>query len=216
MTKLFFDTEFTGLHQKTTLISIGIVAESGETFYSEFTDYDKTQLDDWLNENIISKLLFTDKITNSVGGWESWDSEERIFDNSLEFSLADKDMKKFRCIGKTPMIKNRLEQWLKQFESIEMWSDCLAYDWVLFNNIWGHSFNIPKNIYYIPFDICPLLNRVTGDADINREEYAVSRTEGKEILSHMKEQKHNALWDAMVIYACYENVNETLTEIINY
>ena len=30
--KLFFDTEFTGLHQATTLISLGIIAEDGRTF----------------------------------------------------------------------------------------------------------------------------------------------------------------------------------------
>jgi DNA polymerase III epsilon subunit-like protein len=33
-TKIFFDTEFTGLHQKTTLISIGLVSECGKTFYA--------------------------------------------------------------------------------------------------------------------------------------------------------------------------------------
>ena len=52
MTRLFFDTEFTGLHQKTTLISIGIVSDDSKTFYAEFTDYDKTQCDDWINENV--------------------------------------------------------------------------------------------------------------------------------------------------------------------
>ena len=31
-TKIFLDTEFTGLHQKTTLISLGLVSECGETF----------------------------------------------------------------------------------------------------------------------------------------------------------------------------------------
>ena len=45
-TKIFFDMEFTGLHQKTTLISIGLIAEDGRTFYAEFNDYDKSQLDD--------------------------------------------------------------------------------------------------------------------------------------------------------------------------
>jgi hypothetical protein len=38
-TKIFFDTEFTGLHQGTTLISIGLISECGKTFYAEFTDY---------------------------------------------------------------------------------------------------------------------------------------------------------------------------------
>ncbi len=56
MTKIFFDTEFTGLHKNTTLISIGCVADSGETFYAELTDYDKSQLNDWIKENVISGL----------------------------------------------------------------------------------------------------------------------------------------------------------------
>lgn len=43
--KVFFDTEFTGLHQKTTLISIGLISEDGKTFYAELTDYDQTQVD---------------------------------------------------------------------------------------------------------------------------------------------------------------------------
>jgi hypothetical protein len=37
-TKLFLDTEFTGLHQNTTLISIGLIADTGDTFYAELTD----------------------------------------------------------------------------------------------------------------------------------------------------------------------------------
>ena len=52
-TKLFIDLEFTGLHQATTPISLGIISECGKTFYAEFTDYDRTQLNDWLEENII-------------------------------------------------------------------------------------------------------------------------------------------------------------------
>ena len=75
-TKLFFDTEFTGLHQNTTLISIGLISECGKTFYAELTDYDKTQLDDWLNENVISNLLFSDKITKSYDGWENCISDK--------------------------------------------------------------------------------------------------------------------------------------------
>ena len=55
-TKIFFDTEFTGLHQNTTLISIGLVAETGQTFYAELTDYDKNQIDDWLKTNVIDNL----------------------------------------------------------------------------------------------------------------------------------------------------------------
>ena len=60
MTKIFFDTEFTGLHQNTTLVSIGLISEDGKTFYAEITDYDKSQVDKWLQENVIDKLILND------------------------------------------------------------------------------------------------------------------------------------------------------------
>ena len=199
MTKIFFDTEFTGLHQNTTLISLGLVSECGKKFYAEFTDYDKSQVDDWIKTNVIDKLVFSDKITASVGSWEEFVGDSTKFENALQYVLADKDMSHFHCIGQTAMIKNRLEKWLAQFEKIEIWSDCLSYDWVLFNQIFGHAFNIPKNIYYIPFDICTLFKLKGVDPDINREKYGCG-----EVYSEM--QKHNALWDAEVIKMCYEKL----------
>lgn len=175
MTKIFFDTEFTGLHQKTTLISIGLISECGKTFYAELTDYDKTQVDEWLQDNIISNLLFNDYPNDGI-----------ILSNyghSLEMK------------ANINSVKEQLEVWLSQFGQVEIWSDCLAYDWVLFNQIFGHAFNIPKNVYYIPFDICTLFKVKGIDPDISREEF-----------SNMQHgaQKHNALWDAKVIKRCFE------------
>jgi hypothetical protein len=80
-----------------------------------------------------------------------------------------------------------------------MWSDCLAYDWVLFCQLWGGAFGVPKNIYYIPFDICTLFKEKGIDPDINREEFAG--------LVAGEHDKHNALWDAKVIKKCYEKLN---------
>lgn len=54
--KVFLDTEFTGLHQNTTLISLGMVTEHNESFYAEFTDYDKIQVDEWVQEHVIDNL----------------------------------------------------------------------------------------------------------------------------------------------------------------
>lgn len=170
--KVFFDTEFTGLHQDTTLISIGLVSEDGRAFYAEFDDYDKSQVDDWIQENVIDNLLFAGK---------------------TKFKLADKF---WELRGAKHQVKKYLEEWLNQFDSVEMWSDCLAYDWVLFNDIFGHAFNIPKNVYYIPFDICTLMKIKGVDPDINREEY-----------SGLSGDKHNALHDAGVIKACYEKLS---------
>lgn len=170
-TKIFFDTEFTGLHQNTTLISIGLVAESGEKFYAELSDYDETQVDEWLQKNVIDHLLYD--------GQPDW-----IYPDYFYW-------------GDKAFIKDKLTEWLSQFESVEIWSDCLAYDWVLFNQLFGHAFSIPKNVYYIPFDICTLFKMKGIDPDISREEFS----EWTELYG-----KHNALHDALVIKACYEKL----------
>ena len=171
--KLFFDTEFTGLHKDTMLISIGIVAEDGRSFYAELTDYDKNQVDEWLQKNVIDNLCLH---------------------NVFEFQCS---LIEYKVEGDKNHISICLAEWLAQFDTVEMWSDCLAYDWVLFNDIFGHAFNIPKNVYYIPFDICTLFKIRGIDPDISREEFAELKTDAR---------KHNALWDAMVIMACYEKL----------
>lgn len=182
--KLFFDTEFTGLHQKTTLISIGFIAENGKTFYAEFNDYDKSQIDDWLEENVINKLLFN--------------NQNHIIPRGLVTSLDNYKMK-----GNSQEIAHVLKDWLSQFDSVEVWSDCLSYDWVLFNNLFGTAFDIPKNIYYIPFDICTFFKIEGIDPDISREKYA---KEWLEKNGYSEAGKHNCLWDAIVIKGCYETL----------
>ncbi|MCH9739493.1 MAG: 3'-5' exoribonuclease [Epsilonproteobacteria bacterium] len=161
--KIFFDTEFTGLHKNTTLISIGMVAEDGRELYCELNDYDKSQVDNWIKENVISNLYNTNPINKK-------------------------------------QLKKTIEGFLEPYDSVEIWSDCLSYDWVLFNDIFGHAFNIPKNVYYIPFDICTLMKIKGVDPDINREEYCGFAEEIN--------QKHNALHDARVIKACYRKLVE--------
>ena len=57
--KIFFDTEFTGLHKDTTLISIGLIDENGRTFYAEFSDYYECQCDEWIRENVLKNLKWS-------------------------------------------------------------------------------------------------------------------------------------------------------------
>jgi len=180
-TKLFLDTEFTGLHKDTTLISIGIVSECGKTFYAELTDYNKLQIDDWLQENVIDKLILR----------KPKNTEEAVIDYSNH-------PKKVTFCGDSGNLKTTLEDWFSQFNEVEIWSDCLSYDWVLFNHIFGTAFDIPKNVYYIPFDICTIFKAQGIDPDISRE--AFSEYSGET-------QKHNALYDALVIKACHEKLN---------
>ena len=176
MTKVFLDTEFTGLHQNTTLVSIGLIAETGESFYGEFTDYDVKQVNEWIQQNVIDNL--------ELSGNESHSREPKAI----------------RIEGTTAEVKELLIKWFSQFDKVEIWSDCLSYDWVLFCQIFGHAFNIPSNIFYIPFDICTLMKSKGVDPDVNREQFA--GVEGDD-----SARKHNALWDALVIKKCYEKLS---------
>lgn len=157
------DTEFTGLCQNTTLISIGMVTEKGQTFYAECNDYDPYQVDDWIRKNVIDNLWYPNGLP------------ER-------------------------QVRSLLEEWLSNLGPVEIWSDCLSYDWVLFNQLWGHAFNIPKNVYYIPFDLATVFKLKGIDPDINREEFAGVKDDDP------LRRKHNALWDAQVIRMCYEKL----------
>jgi hypothetical protein len=141
------------------------VAEDGSVFYAELNDFDWNQIDSWLHENVIAHLYFQDQKPNAGG-----------------------------ALGNKGYVSGRLGAWLGAFGKVEMWSDCLAYDWVLFCELFGGAFGIPKNIYYIPFDLATLFKVKGIDPDISREEYA-GMSGGS---------KHNALWDAQVIKACYE------------
>lgn len=193
-TKLFIDLEFTGLHQATTPISLGIISECGKTFYAEFTDYDRTQLNDWLDENIIPNTWVA--INNPI--------------TSMGEVIGDSRWADKHVFGSSDYIKPFLEEWLSQFEKIVIWSDCLAYDWVLFNQIWGHAFSIPENIYYIAMDICTVFEMQGINPDVSREEYCeienFTEEKTKGLYNDFKSVKHNALWDAFIIRECYKKL----------
>ena len=178
-TKIFFDTEFTGLHKNTTLISIGIVSDCGRTFYAEFTDYDKTQLNMWLIKNVMFKLKFEDGEDIHVVKYSCDHTETEMSGSKKEISAE-------------------LVKWFNSFEdNIEMWSDCLAYDWVLFCDLFGGAMKIPSCIYYIPFDISTLFKIKGIDPDINRRDFSSHNEIGNE---------HNALYDALLIKKCYDKL----------
>ncbi|MBT7628757.1 MAG: hypothetical protein HN597_03510 [Desulfobacula sp.] len=185
--KVFFDTEFTGLHQGTKLISIGLIDEEGHTFYAETCDFMEgyRDIDDlvWAKENLIPKLRFYGKQGKGYNNSGSTNRHTTVF-------------------GEISVIRDSLESWLiGNDDPVEIWSDCLAYDWVLFNQLFGHAFKIPNNVYYIPFDICTMFKILNIDPDINREEFAGMLTSA---------EKHNSLWDAKVIKACYEKMAEMM------
>lgn len=185
-TKIFFDTEFTGLHQNTTLISIGLVADNGTTFYAEFTDYDHSQINDWLRDNVIKNLLFNDR------------------DNFIE-----KNNGNINCKGYMSYVKIHLKEWLETFNSkIEWVSDVCHYDFVLLIDLlYEEALNIPykeigSSCHDINQDIAKYLNIDELEAfDVSREKIITSNN------IVIEGDKHNSLYDALVIKAIYEIAN---------
>lgn len=180
--KVFFDTEFTGLHQHTTLISIGMVAEDGCNFYAEFTDYDRKQVDPWIEKNVIAHL----KYSAAPGVHAAW-------------RLTPDDPGSWRACGTRHNVKNDLWVWLKHIAEsgqVEMWGDCLAYDWVLFCELFGGALKLPPQVSIYPHDLATLLMLKDLDLDLGRRTFS----------GMTGSVQHHALADAEVIRACYDKV----------
>lgn len=183
--KIFFDTEFTGLRQDTTIISLGMVTEDNRQFYAEFTDYNSKQCDKWIKENVLENL-------------------HTRYPSNIQKSNYVPNLH----VGSKSDISKALEIWLKQFASVEFVSDVCHYDFVLLIDIFGSAWDLPKSVcpacYDINQDIARKYNITQKEAfdksreDILYQSYKESVIDG---------DKHNALYDAKVIRELYQILN---------
>lgn len=181
--KLFFDTEFTGLTQNTSLISLAIVDENDRTFYAEFTDYDQTQVGEWLEENVIANLWL-----ESLG--------EEVKENRTLIK------------GTKEQITASLEGWLDAYKSegCQFVADVLMYDWVLFAELFGGALNLPKYVDFIPLDFSAILHIQGLPMHIPRIEL-LDPSEVELLKSKSQSNSlHNALYDACLLKLCFEKV----------
>jgi hypothetical protein len=182
--KIFFDTEFTGLHKNTTLISIGMIDENERCFYAEFTDYDDSQCDDWIKENVINHL-------------------RRKGTHNLYMEAYDRINKETSIVGTKSQIKEKLEDWLSIYDEVELVSDVCHYDMVLFIDLFGTAFDLPQNVNPACHDINQDIGRYYEISE--KEAFDFSR---EELLQNnaivIEGDKHNSLYDAKVIKTIYE------------
>lgn len=234
--KVFFDTEFTGLHKNTSLISIGLLAdvdnvikpsedfdindyslshrlslpkiEQMPSFYGECFDYNKNQVDEWLDENVIKNLR--------------WNREHPF----KYFNDLNNDGKNIEMNDWSFEIRDRLKEWLQRLhdetgKKILFYSDCYAYDWVLLVELLTDhksAIDMPEYCYYIPIDLSTELFSLGIDPDINREQllYSLKPNIGQLQKSYSEifssRTKHNALWDAFVIFGIFTSLKMIKTE----
>lgn len=182
--KVFFDTEFRGLHKNTTLISIGLISEDRRIFYAELTDYDKEQCDDWIKKNVIANLIIT-----------KLPSDKKYIPN---YHIGTKDN-----------IAVTLENWFRQFKNVELVSDVCHYDMVLLIDLFRNALNLPTNVCPSCHDINQDIARYYN-IDLQT---AFDKSREKILWDNYKEhavggEKHNALHDAKVIRELYQILNK--------
>lgn len=183
---LYFDTEFTGLYKRTTLISIGIVSENEKKFYAESTNYKECQCGGWIKENVLKHTI--------LGGNEK-----------LAKRLGEDDCTTV-VLGSKADIRYELKEWLKQFDNAHFVSDVCHYDMVLLIDIFGTAFDLPENVSAVCHDINQDIAKHYGISE--REAFDKSR---EDIVSELcgqriEGEKHNSLYDAEIIKAIYEEV----------
>jgi len=77
-----------------------------KTFYCEFDDFSLEKCDDWVRENIVDKLVLNKRALQK-------DKLGKVFG----------DFNNFEVKGNQHEIKNHLQHWLSQFESVEFYCD---------------------------------------------------------------------------------------------
>lgn len=223
---IYYDAEFTSLSRDGRLISIGLDSQDDDTFYAEFTDHgvnpyadaygdaingmDKKQFD-WLHKNVFNHLILNDQPANTT----------RVVNNIYGEHMFVR--------GTSAYVRVQLLDWLEtqhrlsDNESVQLWTDCYAYDWMLLCDLLtgGKSaLDMPPFISYIPIDLSTRLFYGCVDPDISREKYSgvadmpldetaalsglgcVTKLDPNEYLTH------NSLWDAYITRLCFERIDE--------
>lgn len=124
--------------------------------------------------------------------------------------------------GTKDLVRTKLLQWLNGIsdttgKKLQVYTDCYAYDWVLLNDLICNgetALNVPKFLYYIPVDLCTLMQYRGIDPDVGREDFIGAEKVrtlmaidpfGK--LSQNRNVKHNSLWDAFVARECFRTIH---------
>ncbi|MGR5529056.1 3'-5' exoribonuclease domain-containing protein [Vibrio alfacsensis] len=179
LTTLFLDTEFTELSRDARLLSIALVDVTGRHFYAEVEKNKDQKWNPWLTEHVIANML--------------WLNDP----NQLPFRCATNG-NATQVYGDKQAVRNALIEWLSIYQDIEVWADCPAYDWVLFCDLFGGSLALPQGVSYMVMDFATAL-RVTGwDPHTPRSTLVPDSAKPKGMA-------HNALYDALLLKACYEH-----------
>lgn len=248
---LYLDFEFISLSPDAQPISLGIVSDDcpnddnhdgdcdrhpkgcpfPKSFYAEFTDFDIERCDDWVKENVVSKL---GKYTGNSAYCRG--DKKAIIDYLKEW------LSQFSGYDIQIVVDCGTWDWYHFLQLVAEWdekedtkTDCPSCGYM--GQRYGskpckyHAYKIglpklPTNISPVPLDLNDLIAKTKGinvkmAFNMNREELAFghhseglykrmkgldSRTANELATDPINGNKHNALWDAKVIKAIYQKL----------
>jgi len=134
--KYFLDTEFIEKPNMIDLISIGIISENDDTFYGESINWDISQCNDWIKENVIPHLKWRNDFDDSV----------QKINSCKKFTHVSK-AKVWSCFGENSYIGKVMNEFISDTcdsEKIEFYGYYADYDWVVFCWLFGKMIDLPE------------------------------------------------------------------------
>jgi hypothetical protein len=141
VTAIYYDTEFLETGSSIDLISIGLVAETGEELYCVVADddlMDRIARHPWLNKHVMPSLPVTinyDRFhidghgDHPVSSWK-WDLDHADWPDVLPRSV----------------IADKVRQFIRSFPDPQLWAWYGAYDHVALCWLWGRMIDLPTGI----------------------------------------------------------------------
>ena len=181
------------------LISIGIVCEDGRELYAISNEFDEYLADDWVKENVISKLpsrnaSFYDSPRQKEDA-RRWMSNIEIRNRIVDFMGGGSD-------DFTPRLFVK--------KGTEIYAYLADYDWIVFCNLFGRMIDLPYNMPMYCKDLKQYLDDTAAtEADIDGTDFEKCLQAIKENPNYPKqENEHSALDDARWNFKLYQFLNK--------
>lgn len=176
--KYFIDTEFIeGFHKPLfgkrrhfiDLISIGIIAEDGRTYYAISTEFNPKDASPWVKDNVILKLpeKYADFYDSPRIRQEAmlWKSNQHIADDIKEF-VFDKQI--------------NLDKDNVKFDNPEFYAYYADYDWVVFCSLFGTMMDLPMGLPMYCKDLKQMMDEtasLVNQVDLTTHLFAPEKSE---------------------------------------
>lgn len=169
------------------LISIGVVCEDGRSYYAVSNEYNYSEADDWVKENVINKI-YTSVVNGDRRNYDSAKEFHKWYGKSNE-TIKDELMKFFGCWRDHQL-------YYRAPEGIEIYGYFADYDWVLFCSLFGRMIDLPKGFPMYCRDLKQMMDERGLDKEWKRKKCPDLKDE------------HNALADAKWNYELFNRIVE--------